>query len=73
MNDFEWLMRGFDSNSVMKGMSNATLLPYSSTYHIKLRKFQGLTMTGFAGQRLASQSSVSGCINAKRPRVLMLS
>lgn len=72
MNDSEWLMRGFGSNGVMKGMSNATLLSYSSTYHRKLRKFQGLTMTGFAGHRIASRSSASGCINAKWPRVLML-
>lgn len=72
MDDSERLMRGFGSNRVMKGLSNAAFLPCPSIYHRKPREFQRLTMACFAGQSTASKSSAS-CTNAKRPRVSMLS
>lgn len=56
MIDLEWLMGGFGFNRVMKRMSNAIILSYSSTYLIKPRKVQRLTIECFPAQTTASQS-----------------
>lgn len=59
MIDLEWLMGGFGFNGLMKRMSNAIFLPYSSTFNIKQREVQRQTVARFPGETMALNLSSS--------------